>query len=247
MTLEGKVALVTGSAKRVGRSIALELARAGCDVAVHFLNSRDDAQQTANNIRHMGRKCEIIGGDLNNPSDWPRIIKRCIESFGRLDVLVNNASIFHAEGGDTIEQFDPALWDRTLRINLTAIAGLIHHATSFLSTSGEGCIINLADATVDRPFANHLAYSASKAGVVSLTKALARRLAPNVRVNAVAPGIAAFPDSYDAQLREELVNRVPLKRESSPEDVASLVRYLAEQGNYITGAVIPVDGGRSIV
>ncbi|MBI1824835.1 MAG: SDR family oxidoreductase [Planctomycetes bacterium] len=247
MQLQGKVALVTGAAKRVGRAIALELARAGCDIGLHYFASQESAAEVAQEIHRLRRRCATLGGDLNEPSNWPLIVNDCVSALGRLDVLVNNASIFHADGSDALETFDADLWDRTLRVNVTSVAGLIHHAARHLCANGAGCVINLTDAGIERPFANHLAYSTSKAGLVALTKALARRLAPQVRVNAVAPGIAVFPDSYDDATQARLVERIPLQRAGTPEDIAKLVRFLVEEGDYITGAVIPVDGGRSVI
>jgi pteridine reductase len=133
-----------------------------------------------------------------------------------------------------------------MRVNLTAVAGLCHHAAPHLATSGAGCIVNLCDIAADRPFRKHLAYSCAKAGLVALTKALAVELAPRVRVNGVSPGIAEFPESYDVATRERLVAEVPLKRAGTPEDIAKAVRYLVVEAPYATGQILRVDGGRSV-
>ncbi|MCH7884693.1 MAG: SDR family oxidoreductase [Planctomycetes bacterium] len=247
MKLEGTVALVTGGAVRVGRAIGLELAHAGCDIAIHYHQSRLQAEDLASEIEKIGRRAVIISGDLEDASSWPTIVDRSVDALGRLDVLVNNASIFLTDTADTLEGFDPLLWTRMLRINLLAPMALSHHARTYLGASGLGKIINLGDGCVERPWPEHLAYCASKAGLAAMTKALARAFAPKVQVNAVAPGIAVFPDSYSPALREKLQRRVPLGRAGSPEEVAGLVRFLAESGDYITGQTIPIDGGRNLV
>lgn len=243
MNLDGSVALVTGSAKRVGRAIALELASGGCDLGVHYHNSEHEAAQVVRRIENLGRRACLIKGDLAKPESWGRIVSDCVEAFGRLDVLVNNAAVF---GAMRLADFDAAVWERTMRVNLTAVTGMCHHAAEHLRAGGDGCIVNLCDVAADRPFRKHLAYSCSKAGVAALTRALAVELAPEIRVNAVSPGIAGFPDDYDEQARERLIAEVPLKRVGTPEDIARTVRYLVADANYVTGQNIHVDGGRSV-
>lgn len=247
MKAEGHVALVTGAARRVGRAIALELARCGCDVAVHYNRSAEDAEIVAEEIRRLGRRAATFAAELNRPETWPGTVERAVQSLGRLDVLVNNASVFQTDQPDTIEEFDAGLWERMFRVNLLAPMGLAHAAREHLAATGAGKIVNLGDAAVDRPWPTHLAYGASKAALTAMTKSLARALAPHVQVNAVAPGIAVFPESYSQELRRKLVSRVPLQREGTPEEVARVVRFLVEEGDYITGQVIPIDGGRSAV
>lgn len=244
--LEGTVALVTGGAKRVGRTIVLELARAGCDVAIHYCRSRSEAVELVGLVAKLGRRAVCIAGDLRDSACWPEIVERTIAEFGRLDILVNNASVFQSQPPDTIDAFDPDQWESIFRVNLVAPMGLCHHARPHLEAQEQSLIVNLCDISGERPWKRHLAYCASKAGLVSLTKALARALAPRIRVNGVAPGIAVFPDEYDDEFRRRLTSQVPLAREGTPEEVASLVRFLAERGDYITGQVIAVDGGRSL-
>lgn len=239
-------ALVTGGAKRVGRAIALELARAGYDVAIHYRTSKAEAHAVAAEVESLGRRGAVVCGDLAEPESWAIVIERTVAELGRLDVLVNNASEYSSKSQDSLAEFDAESWDRLLRTNLVAPAALCHHAEAWLRASGRGCIVNLCDISADQPWSSHLAYCASKAGLVNLTKSLARALAPDVRVNGVAPGIAIFPDAYDKPLRDRLVSRVPLAREGSPEEVAGLVRFLVVSGGYITGQVIPIDGGRSV-
>ncbi len=245
------VALITGAARRVGRTVALELARAGFDVAIHFLASQKDAERTAEDVRSIGRRATLIRGDLNDPASWSAIVEQAAADLGRLDVLVNNASLFDASvglcGASTAREFDSDHWERMFRINTTAPAGLAHHARSHLEAGGRGRIVNICDISADRPWPSQLSYCCSKAALVALTKGLARALAPTITVNGVAPGIAVFPDEYPPELRERLVRRVPLAREGTPGDIAHVVRFLVETGDYITGQIIAVDGGRNLV
>lgn len=246
MQLEGTVALVTGGAKRVGRSIVLELARAGCDVGIHYHTSHDEAQALAMQVTDLGRRVVTIGSDLNDPDCWSGVVRQVVEQFGRLDILINNASIFPGSGSDGLERFDPELWESVLRINLLAPMGLSRHAKPHLEAQAGGKIINLCDVSSERPWPDHLAYCASKAALVALTKGLARSMAPKIQVNGVAPGIAVFPEAYEAEHRRKLTELVPLGREGSPEDIAKTVRFLVEHGDFITGEIISVDGGRSL-
>ncbi len=242
MELNGTIALVTGAAQRVGREIALELARAGCDVAIHYNHSDRDAQSLAVMIESMDRRACLIQAELADPDTWPIVVERCVAQLGGLHILVNNASIFHEM---SVEQFDLADWDRMFRINTSAPAALCHYAAPHLCRHDVAKIINITDISARSPWSNHLAYCASKAALDNLTRALALALAPRVQVNAVAPGIAMFPDSYDEATKARLVKKVPLKREGGPPDIARAVRFLCE-ADYITGQVISVDGGRSI-
>jgi len=242
LKLEGSVALVTGGARRVGRAIALELAGAGCDIALHYHRSHGEAQDAADQIRAAGRRCEIVPGDLQRPEAAGEIVERTAAALGGLQILVNNACVFERM---TLESFSVDDWDRTMRINVTAPAALAAAARDHLRRAG-GKIINLCDIAADRPWPGYLAYCASKAALVCLTKALARALAPAVQVNGIAPGIAVFPEEYDEPTRQRLVDEVPLKRVGAPQDIARAVRFLVESGDYITGQILNVDGGRSI-
>lgn len=247
MNLEGMVVLITGAARRVGRAVALELAGGGCDVAIHYRSSKEDAEALVEIVRQFGRRAIAIQGDLTDSAQRSKIVAQTVEALGSLDVLVNNASVFLTEQPDTIDDFNANLWEEMLRINLIAPAGLVHDARPHLQARGVGRIINLCDIAADRPYPEHLAYCCAKAGLVALTKALARALAPSITVNGVSPGIALFPESYDDHRRESLVARVPLRRAGTPEDIAKAVRFLAESGDYMTGQIITVDGGRSCV
>ncbi|MEK6674315.1 MAG: SDR family oxidoreductase [Planctomycetota bacterium] len=246
MTLLGSIALVTGGAKRVGAAIALELAEAGCNVAIHFRNSSAEAEQIAARIRSLGRCAITIQAELQDPASWPQIVDRCVTELGRLDILVNNASVFPTHSPDTVVGFQPEQWNSIFQTNLLAPIGLVHHASRYLAATGKGKIINLTDISADRPWPTHLAYCCSKAALAALTRGLAVALAPAIQVNAIAPGIAIFPDEYGVELRKRITALVPLGREGSPQDIAKTARFLAES-DYVTGQIIAVDGGRSVV
>ena len=244
MDLSGKTALVTGAARRVGRAIALELASAGCDVVVHYNTAETEARSVVEQIQQMGRRAIGVAGDLADRSVPQRVVDEAVAEMGRLDVLVNNASVFDSAA---LDEWTDEHWERTLRINTVAPAMLARAAAAIMRRNGGGRIVNLADIMADRPAIGLAAYCASKAALVSITKSLARELAPTIAVNAVAPGIAIFPESYEQELREKLIRRVPLQRAGSPEEIAAIVRFLVTTADYVTGQVIAIDGGRSIV
>lgn len=243
MDLEGRVVLVTGAARRVGRAIALRFAHAGCGVAVHYLSSGEEAEQTAAQCRALGVAAETFRADLGDRAATAGLVPDVLARLGRLDVLVNNASVFKPMSLDT---FSPADWEATLRVNVTAPMILAHAARAALEQAG-GRIINLADAAITHPRPEYLAYVVSKAALEMLTRVLARALAPRVNVVGIAPGVAVFPEHYDAQRRARLTSKIPLQRAGTEEEVANLAEFLARAGDYITGAVIPVDGGRQLV
>ncbi len=238
------VALVTGAAVRVGRAIAVELAGAGYDVAIHYRNSKEQADETKALVESNGRSCVALHGDLLDEKMPERLIDGVKQSLGRLDLLVNNASLFEPDPDDA---FDQQHWRKMMQVNAIAPACLIEAATPMLEQSQSGQVINLCDISAERPWPTYRAYCASKAALANLTLSYARRLAPGIRVNGVAPGIAIFPDSYDEATRQRLIAKVPLGREGTVDDIARTVRFLALHGSYITGQIIRVDGGRSIV
>jgi pteridine reductase len=234
---------VTGAARRIGRAIALELARHGFDVAVHYNASAADAEETARMVRAAGRRAVVLQAALDDAAAAAALPGRVAEALGRLDILVNNAAVFEPM---SLGDFTPAAWNNTLAINLTAPMILSHAAFPLLSTHEHGRIINLVDICVDRPWPDHLAYCASKAGLVTLTQALAKAMAPRVRVNAIAPGAALFPEDYDEAKIKSIIRHVPALRAGTAEDVAVAVGFLASNCNYVTGVILAVDGGRSI-
>jgi NAD(P)-dependent dehydrogenase (short-subunit alcohol dehydrogenase family) len=243
LELTDRVVLVTGAGRRVGRAIAVRLANAGCRIAVHYHTSADDAADTVAQCRACGPAAEAFAADLGAPAATGELVQQVLTCFGRLDVLVNNAAIFERM---TLDQFTLADWERTLRINLTAPAALVHAAREALRRA-RGRVVNLCDAATPRAWPDHLAYMVSKGALETLTRVLARALAPDVNVVGLAPGVAAWPDDYDQQTRDRLTSQIPLRRPGTPEDIAAGVHFLLCAGDYITGVVLPIDGGRHLV
>jgi pteridine reductase len=238
-----KVALITGAAKRVGRAIALKLATEGCNIAFTYNGSEGEARDLEHQIQKLNREVLSIQSDFTNPqlaSD--HVFKSFTQRFPRLDALINNASLYQPSSLQTAT-------DEQIQ-NLFAI----HFHTPFLLArrfesllrQSRGHIVNMLDLLADRPWPDYLAYSASKAALGSLTKGLARALAPDVTVNGISPGVVEWPEDYPQSEREKYLKRVPLNRAGTPEDVANLVHFLITDGSYITGQIIPLDGGRSI-
>jgi len=243
MTPNGKVALITGGARRVGRAIALELAHHGHDIAIHFNSSRGEALEVERMIRELGRRTVLVQGDLANPTVPEQVVSSAAAAMGRLDVLIDNAASFERV---PFEQTDAAHWQQAFALNAIAPALLARAAAPIMRSGGGGRIVNLIDILARRAVKGYAAYAAAKAALASITRALALELAPDIAVNGIAPGIAIFPDSYDQATRARLIAQVPLQRPGSPEEVARLVRFLVTEADYITGAIIPLDGGRSI-
>lgn len=242
MELRNRVVLVTGAAKRVGRAIALRLARHGCKLAIHYRYSAAEAAQTLADAEAAGAEVALFQADFLNLEACAALVSQVVARFGGMDVLINNAANFERM---TIDSFDPAAWRETLQINLTAPVQLAHAARDSLRRRG-GVVVNMCDMGVQRPAPTYLAYSVAKAGLETLTRMLAKGLAPEARAVGVAPGIVEWPEDYDTAKRERLLKGVPLGRAGTPEDVAALVEYLLREGDYISGAIIPLDGGRSV-
>ncbi len=239
MELTGRTALVTGGARRVGREIALALARAGADVAVNHHRSADAAAELVEEIRSLGRAAVAIPADLATADGPQRLVATAVETLGRLDVVVNNAARFDSS---TVEDTTAEAWDRMLAVNLRAPFLVARAATPALRRNG-GSIVNIADLSAFQPWPRFAAHAASKAGLVQLTRVLARALAPDIRVNAIAPGTVLPPDDYDPDEIEQLRRRIPLARIGDPDDVAGAVLYLVS-ADFVTGEVLVVDGGR---
>jgi len=237
------VALVTGAGRRVGRAITLELAACGYDLAIHFNRSDREAGEVADLVRQKGRRAALVSGDLADATVPQRLVGGTVDELGRLDVVVNSASSFERVA---FEETDAGVWQRTLAVNAIGPALLARAAAPAMRSGGGGRIVNLIDILARRAVRGYSAYIASKAALASITRSLALELAPEITVNGVAPGIAVFPEYYDEATRAKLVSRVPLGRPGSPEEVARLVRFLVTEGDYITGAIIPIDGGRSV-
>lgn len=242
MELYGKVALVTGGARRLGRVLSLALARAGADVVVNYLRSAEEAEETAAEIVGMGRRAIAVHADVARKTDVDTMIRRTADSFGRLDVVVNSASSFEAAPLLALEEAD---WDRVLDVNLKGPFFVSQVSAPLLRRDGGGVIINIADVSGLRPWPAYPHHSVSKAGLVHLTRVLARALAPDVRANCIAPGTVLPPEDYTVEERRHARDLTALKRLGSPEDVARALLFLVES-DFTTGAVIVVDGGRML-
>ena len=228
MELADKVVVITGAARRVGRAIALHLAEHGCHVALHYGRSAGEADEVADRIRGMGRCCTLVAGDLAVPSVPGRVVDAVIAEHGRIDALVNNAAVFPPTPLDALT---PDAFAQILQVNLIAPVMLAAAVWPHFQKAGAGKVVNIVDIYAERPWERYIAYCASKAGLVNATRALARAMAPVVQVNAVAPGIAIFPEDADDESRRRILARV---------------RFLLGDADYVTGQVIAVDGGRSI-
>ena len=237
-----RVALVTGAARRLGRSISIELARCRFDVWVHYRDSEDEAAEVVAECRERGVEARAVQADLRRKADIDRMIMQIDEQRGRLDLLVNNASSFYPTPfGDVSE----AQFDELVGSNFKGPFFCSQRAAPMLAAT-KGQIIHLLDTSWPRPWKGYLPYCASKAALRSLTAGMAIELAPRVRVNAVAPGPVLPPEDYDEVQRQQALESTLLRRSGSPEAVAETVAFLATGPDWITGAVVPVDGGRSL-
>ncbi len=243
MELGGRWALVTGGAKRVGRTIALELAARGANVAIHYHTSASQAESVAKEIAARGVKTLTLGAELVHGDEVLALARAAEERTGGIDVLVNNASNYLRVPFDNLTE---AVWDASLDVNLKAPFLLSWALGRAMRARGAGRIVNLADWAGERPYNDYLPYCVAKAGVICLTKALAKALAPEVQVNAVAPGPVLPPDDVGPAERQAIERATPLRRIGTPEDVARCVRFLVEEAEFSTGAVYLVDGGRLI-
>jgi NAD(P)-dependent dehydrogenase (short-subunit alcohol dehydrogenase family) len=243
MELLGRTALVTGAAKRVGRAIALAMAGRGMDIVVHYKNSAPEARATAKAVEGLGRRAVVVQADLAQQEEVEALADRATQAFGKIDVLVNSAALFYRTPLEKITAQD---WEQFLRVNLTGPFLLARRVGLEMRRRGEGKIVNVADVAGIAPWAEFLPYSVSKGALITLTKGLAKALAPEVQVNAVAPGSVLLPEEYGDKEREAIVRATPLKRIGNPADVANTVLFLLEGSDFITGQVVVVDGGRSI-
>ena len=243
-SLNGKVALITGAARRLGAVIARTLHANGMKLILHYRSSQTEAQQLQlelNSIRE--NSVVLIQADLLHTAKLTSIVQKAEHVWGRLDVLINNASSFFPTPIGTV---DEQQWNDLIGTNLKAPFYLSQAAARAL-TSTRGCIINIVDVHAERPLKTYAVYSIAKAGLVMLTKALARELGPSVRVNAVAPGVILWPErGIDDVTKQRIISRTALKREGSPQDVARAVLFLIRDADYTSGDVIKIDGGRGL-
>ena len=243
--MHGKSVLITGGAKRVGAAICRRLHGAGANLMLHYRSSAGEARLLQSELNHVRQdSVALIQADLLDLAKLPAIVEQTLATFGRLDALVNNASSFFQTPVGEISSSD---WEDLIGTNLRAPLFLAQAAAAALRKT-QGTIINITDIHAERPLKNFVVYSVAKAGLVGLTRSLARELAPEIRVNAVAPGPILWPDdeSFDELSRQRIISHTPLRREGSPEDIAKAVHYLAVDAGYVTGETINVDGGRHV-
>jgi pteridine reductase len=243
MDLKGKVALVTGAGRRLGRAIAMALAERGAILAIHYRSSQAEAQAVVAQIAGAGGRAQAFVADLARVSEIERLSADVIAAFGTIDVLVNSASVFVRKSLEEISERD---WDANLDTNLKAPFFLSKIAGAAMRRNGAGKIINLGDWAGLRPYKNYIPYSVSKAGLIGLTRALARALAPEVQVNCIALGAVMPPDDYDAAEIERLRKATLTKRLGTPADVARAVIFLCEGTDFATGSTLMLEGGRNL-
>ena len=236
-----KVALVTGGAVRVGRALSLGLAEAGYDVVVNYHTSAGPAREVEARIRDLGRGALLAPGDVSSQADVDRISEAVEKEFGRLDLLVNSAASFQAR---PLLEVDAEEWDRVMAVNLKGPFLMVRALASLLKES-RGSVVNVLDLSALQPWTGHPHHAVSKAGLLQLTRVMARALAPDVRVNAVAPGTILPPDGYSQDELEQGRRRTPLGVDGSPEDVVRAILFLADSP-FVTGELIVVDGGRHL-
>lgn len=242
--IKGKVVLVTGSARRIGAQTVRTLHAAGMRVIIHYRRSAEEAVKLAGGLNKLrADSAQTLHGDLLKISALPGLIERAISCWGRLDVLVNNASAFYPTDIGDISEKD---WDILVGSNLKAPLFLAQAVAPELKKR-KGCIVNMVDIHADRPLKHYTVYSIAKAGLVALTKSLARELGPEVRVNAVAPGAILWPEEpHHTAQHQAIIEHTALKREGDPTDIARTIRFLIMDAPYITGQIIAVDGGRTL-
>lgn len=244
-SLSGKVALITGGARRVGAAVCRALHAEGMNLVIHYRSSKADAHALQNELQAArADSVLLVQGDLLSIAKVENLVQETVNAHRRLDVLINNASSFYPTPvGEATEK----QWDDLVGTNFKAPFFLAQAAAPFLKKTG-GCIVNMVDIHADRPLKQYPIYSAAKAGLVMLTKALARELAPEVRVNAIAPGTILWPEQdMDELTQQRVLSKVPQKRSGDPQDIARTLLFLVRDAGYINGQVIAVDGGRSVV
>ncbi|MCK4558314.1 MAG: SDR family oxidoreductase [Calditrichia bacterium] len=239
MDLKDKVVFITGGAVRVGRAITVELITAGANVFCHYYSSEREARE----LKKEYPSVNLLKGDLKQINTVPSLIREIVEVAGTIDVLINNAAIFMKTPLGTVTEEN---WDNLFALNLKPNFFLSQETSKIMMEKQAGKIVNIADTSGLRPWPSYIPYSLTKSGMISLTKGLAKALAPYVQVNCINPGPILMPDNYSDEQIAQAIEKTLLKRAGQAEDVASAVRFLLEDGDYITGLILSVDGGKSI-
>ncbi len=240
---ERKVAVVTGSGRRLGRQMALALAKQGFDLVISYRDSEAGAKEVGKEVYALGRESIVVQADVSMPTDVERLVHESVTKYKRIDLLVNNAGIYLRRSWDSID-FD--IWQEFLSTNLTGAFLCSQAFGREMVKQGHGRIINIASIGGIQAWPNHIPYSVSKSGVLSLTRCFARALAPSVLVNSIAPGTIIIEGEEDPSVQHLPVERIPLRRYGVPSDITSVLLFLATSASYVTGQVFPVDGGRSV-
>ena len=241
--LQDQVALVTGAGKHIGRVIALTLARAGASLVVHYNESKERAQATVQEIENLGGRAIAVRADVSRPKQVEAMFRAVEKRFGRLDILVNNAGIFFPARWDKLSDKD---WDKVLGTNLKGAFFCAQAAARIMQRQRHGRIVIISSLGGLQAWPDYIHYCASKAGAISLTRSLAKALAPRIQVNSVAPGTILFPGERHNEAMRSIINHTPLRKAGRPEDIAETVLFLATRSDFITGQVFAVDGGKSI-
>ena len=239
MDLKDKVVLITGGAVRIGRAISYELLKKDVQLFCHYFHSEKESAE----LKKEYPRVRLVRGDLSQHDTGKQLIDRIVDEVGKIDVLVNSAAIFIKTPFGKITEEN---WDKLFNLNLKAGFFLAQEAGKIMFAKGSGKIINIADTSGLSPWPSYIPYSITKSGVISMTKGLARALAPKVQVNGINPGPVLLPNDYTPAQRQQAISQTLLKREGSAEDIAYAVRFLLEDGDYITGTIISVDGGRNL-
>lgn len=240
MHLHGKTALITGAARRIGQAIALDLARQGMNLILHYRGSRKEAQETAEKAAAHGVKAYLIQADLRSLMEVRKLARQAFQRSPQIHVLINNASVFYKTPLGKVREKD---WDELMDVNLRAPFFLSEAVGLRMVRQKQGKIINLTDWTAFRPREDYIPYCASKAGLVAVTLGLAKKLAPYVQVNGIAPGPILPPEGVASKDQPEVIRLTPLRRYGSPGDITAAIRFLIRETDFVTGIVLPVDGG----
>ncbi len=239
-----KVVLITGAARRVGAEMVRHLHQAGMNIILHYRSSSEDATALADSLNtQRANSVKLLKGDLKEYQSIPQLVEQGIALFGQIDALINNASSFYPTD---LKDVTEEIWEDLVGVNLKAPLYLTQALASELRQN-KGCIINIVDIHGDRPLKDYSVYSIAKAGLIMFTKSMARELAPEIRVNGIAPGAIMWPEEQHYEgMHQEIISRTALKKEGNPQDIAETALFLIEHANYITGQIIAVDGGRTL-